>query len=204
MALPPNAPVRIYTYQGPEVLDPMSARGFLTGHAETIESDPHWAASYRWMRDRMAERIPDHSGDYPVWAWLKRKTARSKHWRDRSDTVRITAEVPKCRILLSNFELWHSVLNNHLCADTEEEWDADPDPSPETLHASWLRIFDFEPRPDPASIPWLGWPDNLTVQACVDRIYENEIVTIRKLDSSPLFKYSPTTEERHDAPLRRS
>ena len=77
------------------------------------------------MRDQMADRIKGFSGDYPVWAWLKRPSAKPKpcRYRGTREENRIIALVPRSRILLSDYDLWHNPLNNGPVASSEEEYD---------------------------------------------------------------------------------
>ena len=43
----------------------------LTGDGRRV--DRHLRRPYRWIRARMAERIPGTPGGYPVWAWYRPK-----------------------------------------------------------------------------------------------------------------------------------
>lgn len=166
--------LRIYTYQDPAVLQGLYATGYLSGnHGQSFMPGP-----YRWMRSQMEARLETFSGDLPVWAWL-RSWAR---WDMRLNTerlVRITAVVPTSRILLSNFSAWNTVLNKGYLSIDEAEDDAfeaellTADERIKRIRESWPRIF------DPAVLPSRFW------QACIDRIYMHEIVSIRDVNPPP-------------------
>ena len=154
----------------------MEAYGYLTGPIEDAV-DEYFKPAYDWMRQQMAERLVDYTGEYPIWAWLKRCSTKNKErkYRGTKEKVRITAMVPKSRILLSNYETWHSPLNNSPCVRTEAEFDTfHGDPTP-----TWTSVFDFTPPTDPNEVYWCGSGKYYRVQACIDRIYPNEIRDIK-------------------------
>jgi len=176
-SLPADSLVRVYSYQEIEALERIETLGYLTGPSEE-NVDRFFKPAYDWMREQMATRVPDYSGEYPVWAWLKRPSTKNKERRYRgteTHKVRIIAKVPKKRILLSDYDRWHMPLNNSPCTRTESEydlWQGDPRPS-------WEQVFDFTPWKTEEEISWLGSPDRMIVQACIDRIYAEEIISIR-------------------------
>jgi hypothetical protein len=71
-------------------------------------------ASYSWMRREMAYRFATSSGEWPVWAWkLPRPDLRRKgHLPPNSSGVLIEFLAPTSHVVLSDFDGWHSVLNN--------------------------------------------------------------------------------------------
>lgn len=177
-SLPPQSLVRVYTLQGDEAMDNLSRDGYLSGDSQHIEQDGDWKEAYAWMRSQMEKRIPDFSGDYPIWTWLKRPSSKPKpcRYRGTGENNRVIALVPKSRILLSDYDLWHSPLNNSPIYRTEPDFDLDAlrdDP-----RSTWEQIFSF-PLRSREEIYWLGSMNGLRVQGCVDRIYSHEIVSTR-------------------------
>ncbi|MDG5497723.1 DUF3841 domain-containing protein [Niveispirillum sp. BGYR6] len=177
--------VRVYSYQDEAVLERLKTQGFINGnHPHGFMTGP-----YRWMRNQMAERLPDFSGDLPIWAWLRRWD-RYKIKRNTEKLVRITATVPVQRVLLSNFDSWHIVLNLGYMAETEAEDDAfdaaqhAPADKIRLCQESWKRVFD----------PDLRYCDSRSWQVCVDRIYAHEVVDLRQHDPLP-HRYRPVTED---------
>jgi hypothetical protein len=94
--------------------------------------------------------------------------------------------------LLSDFEAWHAVLNCWYLSLSEEEsdnWDErseaagitgswenwhPPSPFKEEILKSWERIFDLgllKEHPE-----WIGGD---AIQACIEKIYVNEVVRLR-------------------------
>jgi len=190
LEMPPEAPVRIWSFQHPAALDAARARGWLSGdHGHTGAGDAEemrngngfWRA-YGWMRGRKAERIPGFSGEAPVWAWVKRPSAKPMDaWR--TDVIRITASVPRGRMLLSDEDAWHAVLNGRPYSLTEAESDTGTGSvGAFATSPTWERIFDLSPRTGEQAL-WCGQPEY--VQACVDRIYLNEILAVRTMPRKP-------------------
>lgn len=167
---PADELIPVYTIQSVSAWDAARERGYLTGSPELSDGD--FLVSYGWMRAQMALRLPRFSGDFPVWAWTKRPNMRQ--WPYTADHVLITARVPRGRILPSDFDSWHCILNHWFISLNEEEDDAlvrDNVP-PET---TWHRVFDIlesEPGFDPK---WRG--RTLCPQLCVDRITTGEVVS---------------------------
>lgn len=197
----PDALVRVWTYQGDDAWNIAQARGYFSGSSHHIENEDHFApAPYAWMREQMKKRLPDYSGDYPVWAWMKRLSAKKwpQKYMGTQERHRITALIPRKRILISNYETWHSVLNNGLLCDTEAEYDAFEaewgfHPSTQSaeysrayaaaVEPSWEKIFSFCSPSDQTKdmIYWNGSAKKYILQACVDRIYLNEITNYRDM-----------------------
>ena len=80
------------------------------------------------MRWRMHARIPGYTGGYPMWFWLNRPVSE-KAQLGEAKPVSITARVPHDRVLVSDFEGWHAVLNSAVlhpavcpvCTDPDNE-----------------------------------------------------------------------------------
>jgi len=91
-------------------------------HGMFFKDLPH---AYPWMVAQMTKRLPAFSGEFPVWAWTKRKDLRLARWECDVGSwhVQIGFEAPADKVLLSNFDLWHCVLNNSPATLSESEWD---------------------------------------------------------------------------------
>ncbi len=197
VALPPEYPIRLYSYQGEEAWSHAEKVGHWSGNSQHIEGDDHdWARPYQWMRDRMAERVPSFSGDYPMWGWIKRPSTKPKprRYRGTSEKIRLTVVVPRSRVLFSDYDTWHSVLNHGYNCLTEKEWDAFYDRYPvhhsrmpsemltrynTEIEQSWHGCLEFNTYDEPAVRHWSGDTRRFRVQACVDRFYWNEITSVR-------------------------
>jgi hypothetical protein len=187
----PGTPVRVWSVQHRDALRVARRIGWLSGNhghafgrycdAMDQTDDPSPLNPYDWMRQRMAERMPGFSGDYPVWAWLKRPSTRPSVWRRAAGeaTVLVSASVPRHRLLLSAFDDWHAVLNNGYLSRTEAEdatVEAAGAPTTAQRRASWTRIFEVGRSRSAEEVQWRG--AGLFVQACIDRIHLSEMVRV--------------------------
>lgn len=92
----------------------------LRGSSEYVDDD--FRRSYNWMIKQMKKRLkipmPDESA-YPIWAWYqwnginkKRPDLRSNSYAKRgSKLYRIEFEIEDDKVVLSDFDLFHFVLN---------------------------------------------------------------------------------------------
>jgi hypothetical protein len=79
-------------------------------------SGPEFASAYDWMRWQMYQRVPGYSGRYPVWVWARIRRydllSSVRHAaRASSGEVLLTLRIPRERVLLTDFDAWHYVLN---------------------------------------------------------------------------------------------
>ena len=198
----PDTPVRIYTLQNPEAVKTALECGYFTGshpfsymrterHPEVMQN---FVDAYEWMRQSMAARMDEFSGDLPVWGWLQRPSGRKI--RDDEPVIRVTAIIPCKRMLLSSHDAWHMPLNGSPLLPTEGVWDIWHNLSPENrgdMKSTWNSVFDLRKKTiDEAQ--WMGQPDY--VQACIDRVLISEVVGMRAL-RRPGHSYSLFSEETH-------
>lgn len=186
LALPPDAMVPVYTLQNPAAVEVAKARGYLTCDPAHVFDETDWAPdgsplylakAYHWMRDRMAERIPDFSGDLPVFTWLKRPANTGLPSSFGSMTC-VKAVVPRQRILVSWHDYFLSVANGWAVDPLEvERGDEARNWSLEEIEASWMRILDVEDT-DFWTSPAKPRDE---IQACVDRIYVKEIRWVKPM-----------------------
>jgi len=124
--------------------------------------EPDYAGPYRWMVQQMTRRIgpPPAKGLTPIWAWYQYKSEarpkpdlrRTQHLPSGTIGYRLELVVDLSRCLLSDFILWHCVLNNYYLPISEadsERFDALHGSLPtvyldSATRASWDRIFDLE------------------------------------------------------------
>jgi len=127
----------------------------------------------------MKQRMPDYSGELPIWAWPTKPNTRFIKWQAKEPLVRIIADIPKERVLMSDFYLWHDVINEQHISLTEKEYDSIMDPTDFQTKNSWNHIFDITSIKSKEQMEWLGI-DSM-VQYCVDKIYKHEIVSIKRI-----------------------
>lgn len=118
----------------------------------------HFREPYLWMAAEMRRRLsePPRGIRYPVWAWAqydgerKRRPdlRKSGHLCSEAAGFLIEFEAWEHEVLLSDFELWHYVLNRSYLP--QELREIEDDQSPPTRFArrrmekSWERIFDLD------------------------------------------------------------
>ena len=99
--------------------------------ASRRHTDKDFLESYLWMALQMERRLQTPrppKGSMPIWAWWqwwgdrRRPDLRaSGHLPKGTSGVRVELKVQKDRVLLSDFELWHYVLNYWYLPKTEKE-----------------------------------------------------------------------------------
>jgi hypothetical protein len=114
----------LWTVQTREVWEEFQRKGVL--RAEGRRVIPEFREAYQWLMEQMKERLPGYSGRYPLWAWYHPKPdLRYAGLLPRGTRgVRIEFVAPVDRILLSDFDAWHAVLNKGFLALDEAEDEA--------------------------------------------------------------------------------
>jgi hypothetical protein len=131
-------------------------------------SEPMFFNAYDWLNEHLNNKDskPDNVC-YPVWAWYrydskeKKPDLRRLGYGARGEKlVCMELEVPDDKVLLSDFDLWHFVLNDWWLDNamfkehfTEDEYDRNQawfdnlpkDEQGEEKNRSWNIIFNIEP-----------------------------------------------------------
>jgi hypothetical protein len=145
--------VRVWSVQTRDVLDALAAGRMWRAHVRHVPVN--WRPAYRWMARQLALRVgsPAWAAPVPVWVWCQWRDAgrprpdlRARaHLPPGTAGVRLELEVETVRLLCSDFELWHYVLNGwYLPASAAEGHGPDAHPDPGRRAASWQRIFDLD------------------------------------------------------------
>lgn len=147
---------------------------------------PYYKKAYKWMMDQMNKRgIP--TTKYPIWAWHtseagKRKPdLRRKGYAARGESmVLIEFEPPEELVLLSDFDGWHSVLNNWYHSYSEKEDNKHGNTKSQKLkEESWLRIFDM--TNEGRDIDWIG--ELGPIQACLPYLDSEWVTAVKEFNS---------------------
>ncbi len=135
-SIPP--PVILWTIQTEAAVLRLQRTGVLRADGRRICKEHRPA--YRWIFGQMRERIgPPPSGvRYPIWAWRiwtprsPKSDLRSRaHLAVGTKGARIEFEAAEDRILESDFDGWHAVLNHPFAAGERDDG------------GSWVSIFDL-------------------------------------------------------------
>lgn len=106
-------------------------------------ADPNLAMfpdAYNWLSKIMRKIIPNKDIKYPVWGWYKYNNGKPDlrhkgHKEKGTKSVLIELELDDSKVLLSDFEYWHFVLN---------DWELSEDNEVISKEDSWNRIFDLD------------------------------------------------------------
>jgi len=190
--------MRLWTIQTKEIWARAEESGVLEFNELHIDDDKaidRWLRpAYDWMVGQLEQRVRNYPRNkYPIWAWYHPKPdlRRSGHLSRGTSGVRVEFIVSSDRVLLSDFEVWHAVLNCWYLSLSEEEsenwdnrceragikigWENWPPPAPfkEEIMRSWERIFDLE-----VLKTHLELTSGETIQACIEKVYTDEVVNV--------------------------
>lgn len=91
--------------------------------------------SYKWLVKKMNQKIKNPKNiKFPIWGWKKIENMKNGYpdlnffcnEENIEDYILLTIKISEDKVVLSDFDKWHCVLNNFYCLDenyTEEEYD---------------------------------------------------------------------------------
>lgn len=154
----------LWTIQPLEVLEILDTKGVFTCDETSKSFNNDLKDSYDWLVKKMDEKGIVHPKElhYPIWAWhtmdwKHEKLDLTKDWYDEEGAKRVCLEIeiPDNEVLLSDFNLWHFVLNKSWIDDStneveydkmHEEFDKlDRKTKNELTVKSWEKIFNVKP-----------------------------------------------------------
>ncbi len=117
----------LWTIQTEDAWSELQTRGVLRATRQDVEKD--FLHAYEWMIEQMERRLAPRPrrNQFPLWAWrqwenevrAKPDLRSSGHIPKGQEGVRIEFELPENLALLSDFGLWHYVLNYWYLAQSE-------------------------------------------------------------------------------------
>lgn len=146
--------MRLWTIQHQAAYEKMLKTGSLRADEEHLFCGTDFRYAYDWIAGQMSKRIgaPPEKVNYPVWLWYqwegvhKRPNMRGSHrYYSPKGTpiVLLTVDVPDNFVLLSDFDMWNTVLNNeYLAVDMAD--DEGFCRNQDDIEKSWDRIFDID------------------------------------------------------------
>lgn len=115
-----NDRIRLWTIQPLTIYEALLEKGEVAVfESEFAKSDPKFLYGYEWLIDQMKRRIgpSPQANQYPMWAWFQwsnynqNKPDMRKYCLPKGEkNVRLTIEMDRKDVLLSDFELWHNVF----------------------------------------------------------------------------------------------
>jgi hypothetical protein len=124
--------VKLYTELSQAAWKILCDEGTLHAYHEVsmAKDDPDFHRAYLWLIGQMEQRgyLRPTPEAYPLWAWTTEERIRVNYTYGHSDFPRnppvgvvVEIEIPDNEVLLSDFELWHCVLNGSNADATERE-----------------------------------------------------------------------------------
>jgi hypothetical protein len=141
----------LWTIQSLAAWRELQEKGLLRARTHHV-TESSWLPAYRWMKRQMHSRIgPAPETDcQTIWAWYQWAGTRRKpdlrcqgHLPPGENAVRLKLEYPDHRVLLSDFSLWHHVLNYWYLPSSE----TDGETVESELAAHGLSFFRQKPIP---------------------------------------------------------
>jgi len=143
----------------------------------------------KWLVRQMVLRGISRKPIWPIWAWYKYDGVHKKpdlrcsgHMPRGTKSVCIEFEAEDKMVLLSQFEMWVSILNGHYLSCSEQE-----DTAIEKLEGagkltvsrvrqSWSRMFDLKFGCE----DYWGSLDERWIQACVPEVHIDQVRKVQK------------------------
>jgi hypothetical protein len=126
------------------------------------QQESQFADAYAWMDSQLRDRLGSHGeGVGMLWLWASvSRRALLADLRRSSGEVLLTVSIPRERVLLTDFDDWHAVLNRSLHVPVlEGETDAEWWTRAEPMIDSWNERADgWWQRPIP------DWPPHLRAE----------------------------------------
>lgn len=149
----------IYTIQPKQILNKLIADKKYTCDAHKSHYKNDFNKEYRWMALQMDNKSIPHPKNliYPIWGWYRMNGCEPtlkelKEFTSNNDII-LKLNIPTDKILLSDYDAWHYVLNDIWYDDSTTEYefnlmheyfDALPYSKQNKLKKeSWLKIFDI-------------------------------------------------------------
>lgn len=162
--------MRLWTVQSYNVYEVLRTTGIYRCNSDlsSLLEEDTFVNAYEWISEKMKSQIgnPPDNVKFPVWAWYKvdgqhqRPDMRTFGMRVFQKSVLMEIEIPDNQVLLSDFDLWHIVLNDTIYYKASsiegisyEKWDAETDKEDEYYNSlsneekiiykqnSWERII---------------------------------------------------------------
>ncbi|GHV37941.1 hypothetical protein FACS1894187_15920 [Synergistales bacterium] len=155
--------MRLWTIQDKAAYEDLCVNNILRCNEKLADwlREDNFKRSYDWLVSEMKKRVgkPFVDVKYPIWAWylldgknVKPDLRRTEFNNYVGEHYILEVEIPDNKVLLSDEETWHVVLNNGYLSrfddldaiEEDDKWfDGLPSNKQERVkHESWQNIFD--------------------------------------------------------------
>ena len=212
--------MKLYTFQRNPVWETIQKEGFYHPFnlfekdkflKEQCKEDWGFSHSYVWLKEQMLKRNVAHinHNEHLIWAWHKWYGAKSKPDKRYSAVfsffpepfVMMELDIDPNRILLSDYDAWHWVLNyNYLVAEGEDDAflakhnyykerplaDAEADAE---IRKSWENVFDLDKSREIVQ----STPDHQCVQATFFEIFKKDVKKVHYFENNKCIRIEDTS-----------
>ena len=141
--------MKVYTIQNAEIIKSLNSKGFYSTDSRFI-CDESFLEPYQWLTNKAKTIISGWNTPRPIWVWKDRPDLRSHRFCSDPEnpnniipSVLITLEIPREKILFTDFDLWHYVLNRCPVPYTPQE---DAILSKKFENTSFVSLNDLDPK----------------------------------------------------------
>lgn len=196
--------MKLWTIQPLEWYENLLRDGMIYANPMQIDfiKEDNFSHAYDWLIAEMEEKIGKRPEPncYPIWAWYQWQDSRKRKpdlrfggvGNKAQKSVLLEIEKADNTVLLSDFELWHSVLNEWCITDNEQEDDlfnqalarvgvefcdkyAYPTELRQQMIESWQKIFDMDYCSEYSTQPF----EKKSIQATFWRLSLEEVRNVR-------------------------
>lgn len=125
--------MKYYSIQKLAAWEEAKEKGFLSGNKKYVDEE-FFLNSYLWMMKQMKKRIKDYNNEFPIWLWLDKSNLFLTQYLE-DEWCLLEIEMDEDKVLLSNFDAWHVVLN---------DWRFEEENKNISKEESWEYIFNKE------------------------------------------------------------
>ncbi len=168
--------MELWSIQHKAAYDKLQTEGVLHANEKYLFCQDELRFAYDWMAEQLTQRVgkAPNGVRYPIWAWYQWEGKRKRldmrthrRWSVKgTPIVLLTLEIPDHLVLLSDYDMWHCVLNNgeaSFCIDSEKRY------TEQEIRESWNDIFKWDERNE-------YWPEPKTTQAVFWEIKKEWVV----------------------------
>lgn len=186
--------IKLYTIQHSSVLKSLYKKGFYSCSNKKFIYDESFFDSYNWLFKESKKRNKKWNTKFPIWCWLEKPDLRSyRYFRDSrlnkiEENVLITFFIDKKDVIFTDYELWHFVLNKSYLPNGDnfnekkmsnfykkyEKNGKLNNQGIKIMKKSWEKCFNLRKK--------------TKIQATIQKLFQNDIVSLKKFKSYNLVK----------------